>query len=64
MDLQNRKLTEDLAESCEGRLTEKECQQAIIEFAKNKAPGSDGLNMEFYKFFLDGNKGFTCALFE
>ena len=28
VDLRNRKLTEDLAESCEGRLTEKECQHA------------------------------------
>lgn len=50
-NLQNPKLTEDLAKVCEGRLTEKECQQAVFEFEKNKTPGSDGLNIEFYQFF-------------
>ena len=50
VDLHNPELTDELAELCEGQLTEKECQQVISEFAKNKAPVSDGLNIEFYHF--------------
>ena len=50
-DLQNPILTDELAESCEGPVTEMECKQVIFEFAKNKAPGSDGLNIEFYQYF-------------
>ena len=57
-DLHNPELTDELAELCEGQLTEKECQQVISEFAKNKAPGSDGLNIEFYQFF--GQKLNVC----
>ena len=49
--LQNPKLSDELADSCEGPLTEKECKQAMLDFAHNKAPGSDGLNIEFYQFF-------------
>ena len=50
-DLQNPKLTQESAERCEGLLTEQECYQVVLEFSKNKAPGSDGLSIEFYKFF-------------
>ena len=61
-NLQNPKLTEDLAKVCEGRLTEKECQQAVFEFEKNKTPGSDGLNIEFYQFFGQKLKFYLYAL--
>ena len=30
--------------------TEQECYQVVMEFSKNKAPGSDGLSIEFYQF--------------
>ena len=50
-DIEFPKLTEDAAKSCEGLLTEDECQKVIKEFSKNKTPGSDGLGIEFYTFF-------------
>ena len=39
------------ANICEGILTEKECFKAIMSMPNNKAPGCDGLGVEFYKYF-------------
>ena len=41
-------LPQDQAELCDGLLTVEECYEALIGMAKRKAPGSDGLPMEFY----------------
>ena len=40
-------LPPDQAEKCEGYLDVGECYKALVGMAKNKAPGSDGLPMEF-----------------
>ena len=34
---------------CEGLLTEEECKHAVFAMQKNKAPGSDGISIEFYQ---------------
>jgi len=44
-------LPQDQAEQCDGLLTVEECYEAVIGMAKCKAPGSDGLSMEFYVKF-------------
>ena len=44
-------LDEQLRESCEGEITEKECDEIIKTFADGKTPGNDGLPAEFYKTF-------------
>lgn len=44
-------LSFDQAKLCEGLLTIEECYQALVGMAKRKAPGSDGLPMEFYVRF-------------
>ncbi|KAJ8047357.1 hypothetical protein HOLleu_06338 [Holothuria leucospilota] len=38
-------------ESCEGELTLDECYQALVSMKNDKAPGSDGLSVNFYKTF-------------
>lgn len=38
-------------ESCEGRLTAAECKATLKTFKPNKAPGNDGLPIEFYNKF-------------
>ena len=37
--------------SCEGKITSKECANALETFQLNKAPGNDGIPIEFYKKF-------------
>ena len=44
-------LPSDQAELCEGMLSPEECLEALVGMAKGKAPGSDGLPMEFYLKF-------------
>lgn len=46
-------LPPDQAEKCEGYWDVGECYEALVGMAKNKAPGSDGLPMEFYVKFWD-----------
>ena len=41
------------ADLCEGFLTLEECHRALVGMARRKAPGSDGLPMEFYLKFWD-----------
>ena len=41
------------ADCCEGLLTPGECKQVLLGMAHGKAPGSDGLPMEFFVKFWD-----------
>ena len=50
------KLNDEDKTNCEGPLTEKECQTAILKMKKNKSPGSDGLSVEFYQAFWNDLK--------
>ena len=43
---------------CEQEVTVVECHESLIEFPNNKCPGSDGLAVDFYKFFWDKIKSF------
>ena len=45
------KLTYDMRNSCEGRLSVKECFDCLQSFENNKSPGNDGLTVKFYKTF-------------
>lgn len=49
----NSSLSSEAAESCEGFLSVEECRIALLGMARRKAPGSDGLPMEFYLKFWD-----------
>lgn len=44
-------LAPEQAELCEGSLSVDECYKALVGMARRKAPGSDGLPMEFYLKF-------------
>ena len=44
-------LTEQQRLSCEGKITSSECAKALETFQLNKAPGNDGIPVEFYKTF-------------
>ena len=44
-------LNEDQKSQCEGLVTESELLKSIKTFKNGKAPGTDGLTAEFYKFF-------------
>ena len=46
-------LPSHLADLCEGELSYAEVHQALVGMARSKAPGSDGLPMEFYLRFWD-----------
>ena len=45
------KLSDDMRNICEGRLSTKECFDCLQSFESNKSPGNDGLTVEFYKRF-------------
>ena len=55
-------MDEDKKELCEGRLTYNECYRSLLTFQTGKAPGNDGLTIEFYKVFwpLFGNLVVDC----
>ena len=46
------KLSEDEKNSCEGKLTVKECWDAHNSMVANKSPRNDGLSKEFYICFF------------
>jgi len=43
------KLTDEQKLSCEGKITPEECASILGSFQNNKAPGNDGIPIEFYK---------------
>jgi len=45
------RLTDEQTFSCEGQITEEECVKALQSFQCNKAPGNDGIPVEFYNKF-------------
>ena len=49
-------ISEEEAESCEGMLTEAECWKVLSTMKLNRSPGSDGLSVEFYRFFWNETK--------
>ena len=58
-------LNSDDNNSCEGLSTVVECKHAIISMQKNKAPGFDGISVEFYQvFWADLNHILVYALNE
>ena len=42
------RLTDEQKLSCEDSITEEECVKTLQSFQGNKAPGNDGLSIEFY----------------
>jgi hypothetical protein len=48
--LENRLQDQDQS-ICDGKVTEEECSNAINNMKSNKAPGLDGLTVEFYREF-------------
>ena len=56
------KLTSEMKNICEGKLSVKECFDCLQSFENNKSPGNDGLTVEFYKTFWNslGNLLVDC----
>ena len=48
-DLNIPKLTEEQKQVCEGKILLEECESILATFSNNKAPGNDGIPIEFYK---------------
>ena len=44
-------LTEEIRNSCKGKIEYNECFKVLQSFQKNKTPGNDGLTIEFYVAF-------------
>lgn len=47
------KLSENSRMGCEGKLSCAECYDTLFKFQNGKAPGNDGLTVDFYKGFWD-----------
>ena len=47
------KLTAQLADTSDGRLTKEECHASLKEFSRGKSPSTDGLTAEFYLKFWE-----------
>ena len=52
------KLNDQEKDSCEGKITERECLSVLKEMPNSKSPGSDGFTSEFFKFFWKDIKVF------
>ena len=50
-DLNIPRLTEEQMLSCEDAITAEECAKLLESFQNNKAPGNDGIPIEFYRKF-------------
>ena len=50
------KLSNNESKKCEGEITIEECTNAIFKMKLNKAPGLDGLSVEFYRKFWNNLK--------
>ena len=62
-DLNITKLSHEAMTSCEGKLTVKECWNALDSMGNNKSPGNDGFTKEFYlAFFNDLNQYLVDSL--
>ena len=46
---ENEPLSDENANICKGKITNKECKKALNEIGIGKSPGSDGFASEFYK---------------
>ena len=46
------KFSEDQQNLCEGKLTRRECWEALLSMDSNKSPSNDGLSREFYICFF------------
>lgn len=57
-------LTEEQKWSCEGAISPEECTSALDSFQNNKAPGNDGIPIEFYRKFwpIIGESFSKCAI--
>ena len=57
------KLSNNESEKCEGEITVEECTNAIFKMKLNKAPGLDGLSVEFYRKFWNNLKKLVTKVF-
>ena len=57
------KLSNNESEKCEGEITIEECTNAIFKMKLNKAPGLDGLSVEFYRKFWNNLKKLVTKVF-
>ena len=58
----SRELSSDQASSCEGQMTLDEMTFALRSMNANKAPGPDGLSVEFYAKFWDRLGPYLCGV--
>ena len=56
-------LLENETLQCEGKLTLKECWDALVSMGSNKSPGNDGLTGEFYYCFFTEVGSFLVSTF-
>ena len=59
----NKKLNDNESIVCEGKVTVSECTDAIFKMKLNKAPGLDGLTVEFYRKFWHNIKNLIVRVF-
>ena len=52
-DINTPKLTTQQKMECEGKLTAKDCFDALLTMSNGKSPGNDGLPKEFYVCFWE-----------
>ena len=48
-DLNFPRITEEQKQSCKGEITVEKCARLLASFQNNKAPGNDGIPIEFYR---------------
>jgi len=57
------KVSNNESDKCEGEITIEECTNAIFKMKLNKAPGLDGLSVEFYRKFCNNLKKLITTVF-
>ena len=58
------KITEDMKNDCDKKITDTELLSVLKKFKKNKSPGIDGLTAEFYLQFWNSLKVKLLEVYE
>ena len=58
------KLSDEEGQGMGRPITKQEIKQVIWQLKKNKAPGNDGLTVEFYKYFWDEIHGILFRMYD
>ena len=57
-------ISDEEQDLCDAKISIKECKTALLKMKANKSPGTDGLIVEFYRYFWEDIKSSFISAFD